>query len=115
MPETQPLSSTSSTWSLADAEEYMDENAEPRPGLPRREWLDEDEPAPQDLSVGDTPVDGPKLQDKPEPQAKPEPPMHDQTGLGIILHCRTEDKPSRSKRVIRVLRKLMKSKSISAL
>ena len=58
MPEIQPLSSTSSTWSLADTGEHMGENAEPDTGPPGPGTQGGSELMPRDLPAGDTPTNG---------------------------------------------------------
>ena len=58
MPEIQPLSSTSSTWSLADTGEHMDENAEPDTGPPGPGTQGGSELMPRDLPAGDTATNG---------------------------------------------------------
>ena len=57
-PETQPLRSTSSTWSLADTEGPIDRNPGLHPEQPRRDALGGDESGPQGPSTGPIQADG---------------------------------------------------------
>ena len=57
-PETQPLRSTSSTWSLADTGGPIDRNPELHPEQPKRDTLGGDESGPQGPSTGPIQADG---------------------------------------------------------
>jgi hypothetical protein len=93
MPETQPLPSTSSTWTLVTSDGKTDGKTEPR----------------SDPSVGDPQVDGHK------PQGRPNPSVKDSVVRDGKSLPQTEGKPSRLKRTGRRLKGFIKSKSVLTL
>ena len=134
MPEIRPLSSASSTWSLAYTEEHMDENAEPNPGPPGPDTQGGGELMPRDLPAGDTPTNGSEsrgmqAEDRSKSlprdpstvaiqaegqglQSQPNHPSEEPAAQNGSSPPRIEGKPSTSKRAIWKLKKLINSESM---
>ena len=108
-PETQPLPSTSSTWTLVASDGKTDGKTEPRSDPSRRVTLEGGEPMLRDPSVGDPQVDGHK------PQGRPNPSVKDSVVRDGKSLPQTENKPSRLKRTGRRLKGFIKSKSVLTL
>ena len=137
MPEIQPLSSTSSTWSLADTGEHMGENAEPDTGPPGPGTQGGSELMPRDLPAGDTPTNGSEsrgmqAEDRSKSlprdpstvaiqaegqglRGQPNHPSEEPAAQNGSSPPRIEGKPSLFKRAIRKVKKFINSESISTL